>query len=84
MTSIDVVQSMDVYVGDHVVLMVSHTPSDAMLPVLRYKSSDPYVAAVDSEGTVVCNHVGTCTIRIATADTRFATTCTVNVKQASE
>ncbi|MDR1172292.1 MAG: Ig-like domain-containing protein [Bacteroidales bacterium] len=80
LASIEMIQSVDAYVGNSIVLEVSHTPANAMVPAYRFKTNNQFVASVTEQGTVVCNHVGTCTIQVATADTRFSTTCIVNVK----
>ena len=79
LASIDVVSDIDAYVGDKIMLNVTHTPSDAIVPAFHYKTNNQFVASVNDQGAVVCNHVGTCVIVIATADTRFSTTCTVTV-----
>ena len=79
LASIDVVPGIDAYVGEEIALNVSHTPSDAIVPAFHFKSNNRFVASVNDQGAVVCNRVGTCTIAIATADTRFSTTCTVTV-----
>ena len=84
LASIDVVSSIDMYVGDKIVLEVSHSPVDALVPEYRFNTSNRYVATVNDLGAVVSNHVGNCTIMIATGDTRFSTYCVINVKPKSE
>lgn len=80
LVSIDVISSIDMYVGDSIVLEVSHSPSNALVPAYHYRTSNRFVASVNDQGAVICNHVGSCTIRVATADTRFSSTCLINVK----
>jgi len=77
--SIEVVSDIEAYVGDKIELDVSHSPVDANVPAYHYRSNNRFVASVDDQGTVICNRVGTCTIVIATADTRFSTRCTITV-----
>jgi len=77
--SIDVISGINAYVGDKIKLNVAHTPSDAIVPAYHFKTNNRFIASVNDQGTVVCNHVGTCTIMIATADTRFSTACIVTV-----
>jgi len=80
LASINVISDMDMYVGDKIVLNVSYSPADALVPAYHYRSSDRFVASVNDQGVVVCHHVGTCTIMVATADTRFSTACVIHVK----
>jgi hypothetical protein len=80
LSSIEMIPSIDAYVGNSIVLEVSHTPADALVPAYHFKTNNQFVASVNDRGAVVCNHVGTCTIQVATADTRFSTTCIINVK----
>ncbi|MDR1156054.1 MAG: hypothetical protein LBL04_15210 [Bacteroidales bacterium] len=80
LASIDIIPSVDAYVGNSIVLEVSHTPANAIVPAYHFKTNNQFVASVNEQGAVVCNHVGTCTIQVATADTRFSTACIVNVK----
>ena len=77
--SIDVTPNIEAYVGNHIELAVSHTPSNALVPAYYYRSSDPFVASVNEQGVITCYHAGTCTIKVATADTRFFTTSVINV-----
>ena len=80
LSSIDATPNVDAFVGNTIVLDVSHTPANAMVPAYHFKSNNQFVASVNDQGKVVCHHVGTCTIVVATADTRFSTTCIVHVK----
>ena len=80
LASIGVISGLEVNVGDRIMLEISHTPSDALVPAYHYKSSNRFVASVNEHGAVVCHHVGTCTIMVATADTRFSTACVIHVK----
>ncbi len=80
LASIEVTPEVTARAGDQTRLQVSYTPAEAIAPgSYHYKTSDQFVASVDNDGLLVCRHVGTCTIMIATADKRFATQCTVNV-----
>ncbi len=81
LASIDVVPTIEAYVGYQTTLEVSHTPAEAIAPNLfHYKSSDKNVATVNDNGVVVCHQPGTCKITVATADKRFSTQCTVVVE----
>ena len=80
LSSIDMISNMDVNVGEKIVLEISHTPADAIVPAYHFKSNNCFVATVNDQGVVVCHHAGTCTITVATADTRFSTSCTIHVK----
>ncbi len=84
LASIEMIPNVDAYVGNSIVLEVSHTPVNAMVPAYHFKTNNQFVASVNEQGAVVCNHVGTCTIQVATADTRFSTTCIVHVKPNNE
>jgi len=79
LASIDVISDIEVHAGDRIVLDVSHSPVDALVPAYHYRSSNRFVASVDNKGAVVGHHVGTCTIMVATADTRFSTACVIRV-----
>jgi hypothetical protein len=80
LASIDIIPSVDAYVGNSIILEVSYTPANAIVPAYHFKTNNRFVASVNEQGAVVCNHVGTCTIQVATADARFSTACIVNVK----
>ena len=80
LASIDTIPSIDAFVGEKIELKVSHTPAEALVPAFLFLSDDESVATVNKQGVVVCRQVGTCTIHIATADTRFSTACVVNVR----
>ena len=80
LSSINVISGMEVHAGDRIVLDVSHSPVDALVPAYHYRSNNRFVASVNDQGVVVCHHVGTCTIMVATADTRFSTSCEILVK----
>jgi len=82
--SIHLISELEMYVGEKIGLNVSHSPVDALVPAYHYNTSNRYVAAVNGKGVVVGNRVGTCTIMIATADTRFSTSCVIKVKPKNE
>ena len=84
LSSINVTPNVDAYVGNSIVLEVTNTPATAMVPAYHFKSNNQFVASVDDQGKIVCHHVGTCTIVVATADTRFSTNCIVHVKPSHE
>ena len=84
LVSIDVIPSIEAYVGEKIILEVSHSPSNSLAPAIIFNTNNRFVASVNKGGDIVCNHVGTCTIMAATADTRFSTACTVVVKPTVE
>ena len=79
LASISVTPTITAHAGDKIALDVSHEPKDALAPAYVYQSNNRFIATVDKNGTLVCNHVGTCTISIATADGRFTTVTVVTV-----
>ena len=84
MASIEMFPEVDAYVGNTIVLEVSHSPANALVPAYHFKTNDQFVASVDEQGMIVCNHVGVCTVIVATADKRFSSTCIVHVKPINE
>ena len=52
--SIDVIPSVDAYVGNSIALEVTHTPANAMVPAYHFKTNNQFVASVDDQGKVVC------------------------------
>ena len=80
LSSIGVIPTVDAYVGNSISLEVSHTPADVLIPAYHFRTSDQFVASVNEQGRIICKHVGSCTIFVATADARFSTTCIIHVK----
>jgi len=84
LVSIEATSEIIANVGDKIAINVTHTPSSAVVPAYRFASNNKFIASVDDKGIVVCNHVGTCEIRIGTADARFSTVCMVTVLPLSD
>ena len=73
--------SLSLYVGEEVQLTATVSPSDATNKNVRWSSSDPSVAMVDSDGIINAMDAGTATITVTTVDTGKTATCTVTVSR---
>lgn len=65
--------------GDAKKLTATITPANATNKGLTWKSSNPSVATVDSNGNVTAVSAGTATITVTTTDGKFTATCVVTV-----
>ncbi|QNK41550.1 Ig-like domain-containing protein [Caproicibacter fermentans] len=66
--------------GNAATLTATITPEDATNKAVAWTSSNPSVAAVDSNGKVTATGGGTATITVTAKDGGFAASCTVTVK----
>jgi len=71
--------SMSLPYGTSETLIPGILPSNATIKTVSWDSSDPDVAFVSSDGTVVGLKIGTATITVTTADGGFKATCLVSV-----
>ena len=71
--------SADIVVGETLTLTATVSPNNATDKTIRWTSSDKSVAAVNSEGLVIGEGIGTATITATTVNGLTAS-CTVNVQ----
>ena len=71
--------SLTIKVGEAAALVVSITPADADISFVTWKSSDPAIASVDTNGKVTGIAPGNVVISATTVDGRFTATCIVSV-----
>ena len=75
------VSSSEMKVDDVGKLTVTVTPSNATDPGVSYKSSDPTVVEVDTQGNIWAHKPGTVTITVTTRDGGKVATVTITVKE---
>lgn len=66
--------------GRNVTLSATITPDDATNQNVTWKSSDPDIATVDTNGKIRALKLGTATITVITEDGGKTATCTVTVE----
>ncbi len=66
-------------VGDTATLLATVNPADATNKAVTWKTSDPLIATVDSNGKVTAVSAGTAEVTVTTVDGEFGETCVVAV-----
>ena len=72
--------SLSLVVGDMETLTATLSPANATNKAVKWSSSDPYVAQVNSYGEVTAKAAGTATITVTTEDGHKTASCKVTVK----
>ena len=72
--------SLSLVVGDMETLAATLSPANATNKTVKWSSSDPYVAQVNSYGEVRAINAGTATITVTTEDGHKTASCKVTVK----
>ena len=72
--------SLSLVVGDMETLTATLSPANATNKAVKWSSSDPYVAQVNSYGEVRAINAGTATITVTTEDGHKTASCKVTVK----
>ena len=73
-------QNADLFPGDTLELSAIISPGNASDPAIRWKSSDPDIASVNSAGIIIANDVGTATISAISSNPEISDECQVTVK----
>ena len=81
---LDVPSTFSVHIGEEKTLEAKTLPLDYSDNQIVFESSDPTIAFVNEDGTVVGKSKGTCTITATSVDGGFTATCEVTVLQPVE
>ena len=81
---LDVPSTFSVHIGEEKTLEAKTLPLDYSDNQIVFESSDPTIAFVNEDGTVIGKAKGTCTITATSVDGGFTATCEVTVLQPVE